>query len=133
MEETYIELIFKTDNINNIKLSPHFNNNDYKNNSCKIKYLKEEMYFKIQDEKQEFTLKNVINFMKLWILNNRAKVNNIYSHLDDKITASIKLIVNKNVYFEYDMKNNSKSEINAQDIELLIGMLKDIINVQNIE
>lgn len=76
------------------------------------------MYFLIQDENQEITLKNVEHFIKLWIFNNRIKINSIHSHLKNKIIANINLVINKNIYFKYDMATNSRNEIKIQDIDM---------------
>lgn len=126
MEGIYIELVFEINNTRDVKLSPHLENKEFINNICKIKYLKEEMYFKVQDENQEITLKNVENFIKIWISDKRNKLNKMYSGYDDKINTQIKLIIGNNIYFKYNIKN----EIELHMIQMLIGILKDIIKIQ---
>jgi hypothetical protein len=147
-EKVYIQLIFNRPNIEDHvckdkynyykdEMKNYINDSIFKNYSCKILYYKNEMYFKIKDDRNTIILKDILNFISSWISNTLIKINNIkksgiYQYGNEEynnIYGIINLIINDNVYFTYNIEN----DIKIQRLETLIGILKDIVNVEKNE
>ena len=147
-ERAYIQLIFNRPNIEDHinkgrykfykeKMEYYINTSTFKNYSCKILYYKNEMYFKVKDDSNTIIMKDVLNFVNSWISNtlirmDHIKKSGIYQYGDEEynnIYGVIKLIMNDNLYFTYNIENDKK----VQRLETLINVLKDIVNIEKNE
>lgn len=143
-KRAYIQLIFNRPNMEDKrygnykeKIEYYTNTSTYKNYSCKILYYKNEMYFKVKDDSNTIILKDVLNFVSSWISNTLIKIDHIkksgiYLYGDKEysnIYGVIKLIMNDNLYFTYNVENDLKT----QRLETLIGILKDIVDINKNE